>query len=91
MYPDIVDFCDKMANQGKIVIVAALDGDYEKKLFNVLNLIPKAEYVIKINAVRCSCYEDNASFSKRRCSSETVDIIGGSEKYKAVCRECCNQ
>ena len=28
---DVVEFCEEMANEGKIVIVAALDGTFERK------------------------------------------------------------
>lgn len=31
-FPDIVDFCEKMANLGKTVIVAALDGTFQRKV-----------------------------------------------------------
>lgn len=30
-FPDIVEFCESMANCGKIVIIAALDGTFERK------------------------------------------------------------
>jgi thymidine kinase len=41
-----------MANRNKIVMVAALDGTFERKPFgNIINLIPKAEKVTKLNAV----------------------------------------
>ena len=86
-YLDIVDFCDEMVNMGKIIIVAALDGDYKRRPFNrILELIPKAENVVKKSAV-CCC-GDNASFSKRLCDSTEVEMVGGSEKYMAVCRTC---
>ena len=31
-FPDIVDFCEEMANAGKTVIVAALDGTFQRKV-----------------------------------------------------------
>lgn len=31
-FPDIVDFCEMMANEGKTVIVAALDGTFQRKV-----------------------------------------------------------
>jgi len=87
-FPDIVPFCDKMANQGKIVIVAALDGDFQKKGFGtILNLVPLAEHVMKLTAVCMNCYNE-ASFTKRKGSETKVEVIGGAEKYLAVCRKC---
>ena len=31
-FPDIVEFCEEMANAGKTVIVAALDGTFQRKV-----------------------------------------------------------
>lgn len=31
-FPDIVEFCEAMANAGKTVIVAALDGTFQRKV-----------------------------------------------------------
>lgn len=31
-FPDIVEFCEMMANEGKTVIVAALDGTFQRKV-----------------------------------------------------------
>ena len=32
-FPDIVDFSEELANKGKVVIVAALDGTFQRKPF----------------------------------------------------------
>lgn len=40
-FPDIVSFAEEMANQGKVVIVAALDGSFKRIGFNdILQLVP---------------------------------------------------
>ena len=31
-FDDIVEFCENLANSGKIVLVSALDGDYKRKV-----------------------------------------------------------
>jgi hypothetical protein len=31
-FPDVVAFCENMADRGKIVIIAALDGTYQRKV-----------------------------------------------------------
>ena len=31
-FPDIVEFCEELANDGKTVIVAALDGTFQRKV-----------------------------------------------------------
>ncbi|XP_063720259.1 thymidine kinase, cytosolic-like [Symsagittifera roscoffensis] len=87
-FDDIVSFCEKSANAGKTVIVAALDGDFLRHGFNdILNLVPLAESVIKLNSVCMLCYGD-ASFTKRIGTEMTLEVIGGSDKYIAACRSC---
>ncbi|GIX78626.1 thymidine kinase, cytosolic [Caerostris extrusa] len=64
-FSDIVSFSEEMANNGKIVIVAALDGTYQRKGFsNILQLIPLAENVIKLTSVCMLCFGD-ASYTKK--------------------------
>nr|XP_058140793.1 thymidine kinase, cytosolic isoform X1 [Dasypus novemcinctus] len=64
-FPDIVEFSEAMANAGKTVIVAALDGTFQRKAFgNILNLVPLAESVVKLTAVCMGCFRE-ASYTKR--------------------------
>ncbi|KAE8739526.1 hypothetical protein FOCC_FOCC014982 [Frankliniella occidentalis] len=87
-FPDCVDFAEEMANAGKIVIVAALDGDFQRIGFgDILRLIPLAESVVKLKAVCMACFSD-ASFTKRTSLEKELEIIGGEDKYMAVCRRC---
>ncbi|CAL1278768.1 unnamed protein product [Larinioides sclopetarius] len=87
-FPDTVSFAEEMANNGKIVIVAALDGTFQRKAFgDILQLVPLAESVIKLTAVCMLCF-DEASFTKRIGTETQVEIIGGTDKYMAVCRKC---
>lgn len=90
-FPDLTEHCEKMANLGKIVIVAALDGTFQRKPFgSVLDIIPMAETVIKLKAVCMKCYGD-AAFTKRTVDSEELELIGGADKYMAVCRACFHE
>ncbi|XP_065826518.1 thymidine kinase, cytosolic-like [Oscarella lobularis] len=87
-FPDVVEFCEELADMGTTVIVAALDGTFQRKPFgSVLNLIPLAENVVKLSAVCMNCFRD-ASFSRRLTAETKVEVIGGADKYMAVCREC---
>ncbi|XP_033751034.1 thymidine kinase, cytosolic-like [Pecten maximus] len=87
-FPDVVSFCDDMAENGKIVIVSALDGTFQKKGFgDILNLVPLAESVIKLSAVCMTCNSEG-SFTKRKGQEKEVEVIGGADKYLAVCRAC---
>lgn len=87
-FPDLVDFCEYAAEQGKIVLVAALDGTYQRQGFPaILNIIPLAEHVVKLTAVCMLCFGEGA-FTKRISNDEGVEVIGGADKYMAVCRAC---
>ncbi|XP_036766306.1 thymidine kinase, cytosolic isoform X2 [Manis pentadactyla] len=64
-FPDIVEFSETMANAGKTVIVAALDGTFQRKAFGtILNLVPLAESVVKLTAVCMECFRE-AAYTKR--------------------------
>jgi thymidine kinase len=104
-YEDIVDFADNLANKGKIIIVVALDGTFERKPFGKIHeLIPKSESVKKIYSICGICHKQKAHFSKLRSSVNNIAnnnstnnnsannniIIGGDEKYVATCRKCYN-
>ena len=64
-----------MANRGKIVIVAALDATFQRTEFGkILQLVPLAESVVKLNAVCMSCFHD-ASFTKRISNEQEVNMF----------------
>ncbi|KAJ8367535.1 hypothetical protein AAFF_G00315080 [Aldrovandia affinis] len=87
-FPDAVEFCEEMANRGKTVIVAALDGTFQRKPFgNILTLVPLAESVVKLNAVCMQCFRE-AAYTKRLGAETEVEVIGGADKYHAACRRC---
>ena len=70
------------------MIVAALDGTFQRKPFgNILLLVPLAEQMTKLSAVCVECGKE-AAFTKRTIESEEVEIIGGEEMYKPLCRGC---
>jgi len=86
-FPDIM-WAETMANKGKIVLIAALDGTFQRKPFaNVLELVPLAENITKLNAVCMNCFGE-AAFSKRITDENSLEVIGGADKYMAVCRKC---
>ena len=66
-FPDLVEFCEDMANAGKVVIVAALDGTFQRKPFpGVMELVPLAESITKLTAVCMRCF--GSEFSGPRAS-----------------------
>ena len=92
-FKDVVWLSEILANCGKIVIIAALDGSFQRKPFlyldgsSILNLIPLAEEVIKLTAI-CQYCSKSASFTKRIVESKEIELIGGAESYHATCRAC---
>jgi len=87
-FSDVVEWCEKMANAGKMVMCAALDGTFQRKPFtNILELVPLAEYVVKLHSVCMNCFGEG-SYTKRISEDQEVEVIGGADKYMAVCRRC---
>ena len=87
-FDDLLPTCERLANAGKVVIVAALDGTFQRKPFEqVVELCPLAERVDKLSAVCVHCTRP-AAFSKRIVAGDAVVDIGGADKYEAVCRRC---
>lgn len=42
---------------------------------------------MKLNAVCMQCYKE-AAYTKRIGAEKEVEVIGGADKYQAVCRKC---
>ena len=54
---------------------------------NIVELVSLAESVVKLTSICMKCFGEG-SFSKRISSEMEVELIGGAEKYMAVCRRC---
>ncbi|KAF5930777.1 hypothetical protein HYC85_031650 [Camellia sinensis] len=87
-FDDLYDFCCKVADcDGKIVIVAGLDGDYLRWTFgSVLHIIPLADSITKLTA-RCQLCGKRAFFTLRKTNETKTELIGGSDVYMPVCRQ----
>lgn len=82
----IVEVCNTLANQGKRVIVAGLDMDYEGKPFGPMpNLLAVAEFVTKVHAI-CAQTGELASFSFRLNSNDAQVMLGEKGEYEARSR-----
>jgi thymidine kinase len=87
----IVDVCNQLANNGKRVIVAGLDMDYEGKPFGPMPfLMAVAEYVTKVHAI-CTISGAPASFSFRLTPEKEKMMLGTKEQYEARSRFYFNQ
>ncbi|EAN77518.1 thymidine kinase, putative [Trypanosoma brucei brucei TREU927] len=91
-FPDVVGFCARAANEGKTVIVSALDVDCRETPFDeVCRLVPRAESVLKLSAVCMECHEHDAFLTYRTIESNERELYGGADMYLAVCRWCYKQ
>lgn len=91
---DIVSICQKLANQGKRVIVAGLDQDFRGEPFGPIpKLLAVAEYIYKLQAI-CMVCGNTASRTQRLVNgqpakySDSTILIGAKESYEARCRKC---
>ncbi|MEM6299140.1 MAG: thymidine kinase [Bacteroidota bacterium] len=82
------EVCDQLANQGIRVIVAGLDKDYLGNPFSPMPyLMSIAEFVTKVHAICVRC-GSIASFSHRTTTSEAKVLLGETESYEPLCRQC---
>ena len=85
---DLVDICNKLANQGKRVIVAGLDQDYRGIPFEPMpHLLAIAEYITKTLAICVVCGNPADKTQRKIVSTERV-LVGASDSYEARCRKC---
>ncbi len=83
----LVDVCNQLANNGKRVIVAGLDMDYEGKPFGPMpNLLAVSEFVTKVHAI-CVQTGELASFSFRLINNDAQVMLGEQGEYEARSRK----
>lgn len=83
----IVDVCNTLANNGKRVIVAGLDMDFEGKPFGPMPfLLAVAEFVTKVHAI-CAQTGDLGSFSFRLTEDPRQVMLGEAGQYEARSRK----
>ena len=74
---------------GKMVYVCGLDGDSNRMKFGeMLDIIPLADKVVKLNALCSICKNGTKAPFTIRMTEETTQILIGSDCYKPVCRMC---
>ena len=87
-FSDLVEACDKLCKEGKIVVVAALSGNFKMEPFdNVSKLISKADRV-KLLKAYCAFCQKQAGFTLRTVRDDKEILIGAGDIYKPVCKAC---
>ena len=87
-FTNLKEFVELCLFLNKDVIIAGLDGDYKQRKFGeVLDCIPLADTVTKLSALCMDCKNGTPGpFTKRIHSSQDLELVGGNDMYKAVCR-----
>jgi len=84
----IVGLCERLADEGRRVIVAGLDQDYRGRPFGPMpHLMAVAEYVTKTYAI-CVICGNPANRSQRVSGGDEVVQVGTTESYEPRCRRC---
>jgi thymidine kinase len=85
---DLIDVCNKLADEGKRVLVAGLDMDYRGIPFEPIpQLLSVAEYITKSLAI-CVVCGNPADRTQRKTSSSERVVVGAADMYEARCRKC---
>ncbi|MEO8759881.1 MAG: thymidine kinase [Bacteroidia bacterium] len=88
---ELVGVCNQLANSGVRVIVAGLDMDFEGKPFGPMpQLMAVAEHVTKVHAICMECGA-LATYSYRKSANKSLVMLGETESYEPLCRECYNK
>jgi thymidine kinase len=90
-FDDLAEAAGRWADEGRAVVVAALDGDFMRAPFApVAALLPlcDASRVVKVAGVCGDCRTAPSSFTRRIVAGDSVVLVGGADKYVAVCRGC---
>jgi thymidine kinase len=84
----LVETCNKLADRGIRIIAAGLDMDFRGKPFGPIpGLLAAAEYVTKVHAICMRC-GNLAQYSHRLTDSEQLVVLGETESYEPLCRNC---
>jgi thymidine kinase len=85
---ELVGVCERLANEGKRVIVAGLDQDFRGCPFEPIpQLLAIAEYITKTMAV-CMVCGNPANKSQRLVDSNERVVVGAEGAYEPRCRRC---
>ena len=84
----LVDVCNELANRGVRVIIAGLDMDFRGVPFGPMPaLCAIADDVTKVHAICVQC-GNLAYLSHRKVNDERRVLLGETQEYEPLCREC---
>jgi thymidine kinase len=87
---ELVNVCRQLADSGVRVIVAGLDMDFKGNPFGPMpDLLACAEYVTKVHAICMNC-GSLAHISHRKTTDTNLVLLGETDSYEPLCRDCYN-
>ncbi|MBQ8467970.1 MAG: thymidine kinase [Prevotella sp.] len=87
----LVDVCNELAYRGIRVIIAGLDMDFKGKPFGPMPaLCAIADEVTKVHAICVRC-GSLAYVSHRKVAGDKRVLLGETQEYEPLCRECYKQ
>ena len=87
----LTEVCNTLANQGFRVIIAGLDMDFRGVPFGPMPaLMAIADDVTKVDAICVRCGSP-AYISHRLVAGESQVLLGETDKYEPICRQCYNE
>jgi thymidine kinase len=85
---ELAPVCERLAREGRRVVVAGLDKDFRGRPFGPMPvLMSVAEFVTKQHAI-CVICGNPANFSQRKTLSREQVLLGAGDVYEARCRSC---
>jgi thymidine kinase len=89
-FDDLLEIKHLVDSLHKNVYIFGLDGDFKRNKFGqILDLIPYCDSIEKLTAI-CSQCNNPAIFSCRIINNDQQVLVGSSEVYQPMCRNCYN-
>ncbi|KAL0234445.1 hypothetical protein PCE1_001481 [Barthelona sp. PCE] len=93
-FEDIAQFAVLLAEEGKDVVVSALNADFNQQIFpHIIELIPHCDDVQLLKTICCDCKSD--AFCSQRNSSvlpnDDVLLPGTGDQHSPICYKCANK
>lgn len=90
-FPDLMLILDLLDKSKIIIHIFGLDADFNRKKFGfILDLIPYCDSVKKLNSKCSQCNNTNGIHSFRTNKNNKQILIGSSDMYIPLCRQCYN-
>lgn len=86
----LTNFCLYWRNEGKDIVISALDGDYKQEMFSeIIKILPKADHFEKLKAKCLDCKNGtDAPFTFRKTKDTQQVVVGNQDIYRPLCWKC---